>query len=91
MRLSNKRVIKDVLGNYYRALETPKHIYFVNFTESDENASVKMYNRKMNLVSDNYFAYEGMMEDIENDFYSWVSPKMKEAIVLIKEEFEENK
>ena len=40
----------------------------------------------MNLVSDNYFAYVGMMEDIENDFYSWASPKMKEAIVLIKEE-----
>jgi hypothetical protein len=91
MRLSNKRYIDDTLGRYYRALETPNHIYFVNFTESDENASVKMYDRKMKLISDNNFAYEGMMEDIENNFYSWSSPKMKEAIVLIKEEFEENK
>jgi len=91
MRLSNKRIIKDVLGNYHRALETVNHIYFVNFDESDENASVKMYDRKMKLVSNNNFAYEGMIEDIENDFYSWASPKMKEAIVLIKEEFEENK
>jgi hypothetical protein len=91
MKLSNKRIINDTLGKYYRALETPSHIYFVNFKESDENSSVKMYDRKMNLVSDNYFAYVGMMEDIENDFYSWVSPKMKEAIVLIKKEFEENK
>ena len=60
-KLTNSRLIKTNLGTYYRALETKEFIYFVNFEESDENAAVKMFNRKRELVSDNYFAYESFM------------------------------
>lgn len=83
MRLSNKRIIKDVLGSYHRALETLKHIYFINYDESDEYRSVKMFNRKMELVSDNNFAYESLLEDVEEG-YVWISPKFEK---LYKENF----
>jgi hypothetical protein len=75
--LVNSKIIKTVLGDYHRAMETPNHIYFVNF---DENNSVKMFNRNREIVSDNYFAYQAFMEDIENEQYTWMSEKLKENL-----------
>jgi len=85
---NNRGIIKTSLGEYHRALETLNHIYYVNFEEGDENGSVKMFTRKMELVSDNYFAYVGLMEDIESGLYSWASPRMKKNIELIKKDLE---
>ena len=82
MKIKNSKIIKTPLGNYCRALETQSHIYFVNYTESDENASVKMYNRSRELVSDNYFAYGALMEDIEKENYIWMSEKLKKNLVV---------
>lgn len=76
MKLSQKRVLSYPNGNFHRALETLNHIYFVNYEESDENGSVKMFDRKMKLVCDNYFAYESMLEDVEQG-YVWISPRFK--------------
>jgi hypothetical protein len=78
--LVNSKVIKTVLGDYHRALETLHHIYFVNYEEGDENASVKMFNRNREIVSDNYFACQAFMEDIENEQYTWMSEKLKENL-----------
>jgi hypothetical protein len=61
-------------------METLHHIYFVNFDESDENNSVKMFNRNREIVSDNYFAYQAFIEDIENEQYTWMSEKLKENL-----------
>lgn len=83
MKLSNKRVLVCKSGNFHRALETLNHIYFVNYDESDEFHSVKMFNRKMQLVSDNNFAYESLLEDVEEG-YVWISPKFEK---LYKENF----
>jgi hypothetical protein len=83
MKLSNRRVLVCKSGNFYRALETLNHIYFVNYEEGDENGSVKMFNRKMQLVSDNYFAYESMFEDVKAG-YVWIAPKFEK---LYKENF----
>jgi hypothetical protein len=79
-KIVNSKIIKTTLGDYHRALETLHHIYFVNFDESDENASVKMFNRNREIVSDNYFAYQAFMEDIENKQYTWMSEKLKECL-----------
>ena len=79
-KIVNSKVIKTVLGDYHRALETLHHIYFVNYEEGDENASVKMFNRNREIVSDNYFAYQAFMEDIENEQYTWMSEKLKENL-----------
>lgn len=76
MKLSQKRVLVYSNGNFHRALETLNHIYFVNYEECDENASVKMFDRKMKLVSSNHFAYESLLEDVEEG-YVWISPKFK--------------
>lgn len=80
MKLSNKRIVKSTLGNYLRAMETPDHIYFVNPNESDENAAVKMFNRKRELICDNYFAYGALFEDFESGNYSWVDKKVRESL-----------
>jgi hypothetical protein len=77
MKLSNKRVIKNSLGEYHRALETKNHIYFVNYDEGDNNANVLMYDRKMVLVSNNYFASVGLEEDLKSGEYVWIAQKLK--------------
>ena len=76
MKLSQKRVLVCSNGNFHRALETLNHIYFVNYEEGDENSSVMMFDRKMRRVSSNHFAYESMLEDVEEG-YVWISPKFK--------------
>jgi len=83
-KLTNSKVITTALGKYYRAMETLHHIYFVNFDESDENASVKMFNRNREIVSDNYFAHGAFMEDVENKRYTWMSEKLKESLEMSK-------
>lgn len=52
----------------------------MNFDESDENASVKMFDRNRAIVSDNHFAYSALMEDIEDKKYTWMSEKLKENL-----------
>ena len=76
MKLSNQKVIETVLGKYFRVLETSKHIYFLNFEESDDNAQVKMFDRERNLISDNYFATEAFMKALSTAMYWWVAPKL---------------
>lgn len=92
MYIKKNKSIVTRLGTYHRALETTKHIYYVNFLEGDENGCCIMYNRKMELVSNNYFAYVGLMEDLTKGTYSWISPKMKENAILYNEQegLEEN-
>ena len=46
-------------------LITEKYIYFSNIIESDENANTKMYDRRMNLLSDNYFAFDSLMKKLQ--------------------------
>ena len=87
LTLSFSRYIKTALGTYVRALDTNEFIFFVNFDESDENASVKMFNRKRELISDNYFAYEAFMEALRPKNKSKVismSEKLKQLIKLKK-------
>jgi len=90
MKLNQRRTINTSLGTYHRALETKDFIFFVNFEESDENASVKMFDRNRKLISDNYFASEALFEEMQKDRYlrkekkAWMSKKMKECLVKSK-------
>ena len=64
---TNQKTITNILGVYKRALETKEFVYFVNFSEGDDNAQVKMYRKEkkcLELVSDNYFALVGIEEDV---------------------------
>jgi len=84
-----QKTITNSIGIYYRALETDTFVYFVNFLEGDENGCAFMYRKEgdsLSLVSDNYFAYVGMVDDLEHEHYTWISPRMKKNWELYKEE-----
>ena len=83
--------IKDTLGTYKKALVTESYTYFVNFEESDENGAVKMYRTDTGeLFSNNYFAYIGLMEDLETSSYIYISEEMKLNFnMVIEEDYEE--
>lgn len=67
-------------------METTNFIFFINDTESDENASVKMFDREMNLISDNYFAYEAFFDCIESKpkRYTWIAKNVAEMLQVRK-------
>lgn len=44
------------------------YYYYVNQNESDENASVKLYNTT-ELICDNYHAYNDLMETLEQIYH----------------------
>lgn len=76
-----KKEIINNMGTYILALETNKYIYYVNENECDENANTLMYNKKNELLSNNYFAYSSYMEDMEdivlnNKKYIYVDSKL---------------
>jgi hypothetical protein len=75
---NSRGIIKTALGEYHRAVEGT-HIFFVNFEEGDENAQVKMFDRKRNLVSDNYFAFAELTRVLEETEYNWISDRMKKV------------
>ena len=47
-------------------LITEDYIYMCNFEEQDENGNTKIYDRYMNLLSDNFLANNALMEEMEN-------------------------
>lgn len=66
---SNKqKVIKVDDQKFTKAMETQDHIYFVDESEGDENANTIMFDKEtLDLVSNNYFANQSLMEDIWDD------------------------
>ena len=88
LNMPNNKLIQTALGTYHRGVETTQFIFYVNYEESDENASVKMFDRNRNLISDNYFASEALFEEMEKkgkkSNVTWVSKKMKENLEVRK-------
>jgi len=85
----SQKTITNSLGVYKRAMETDTFVYFVNFDESDENGQVKMYRKiedHLELVSDNYFAFVGIMDDLKDGNETWMSPQMKKERKIYVEE-----
>ena len=70
---------KTISGSLYRLSLITEHYYFYsNYQEGDENGNTLMYDRKTDkLISDNYFAYVGLEEILENEDYLWVSRYLK--------------
>lgn len=72
------KFIKTNLGTYWRAMETEYFIYYCNFQESDDNATVIMYRKDgFELVCNNYHATNDMMGVWEDKSFTWMSNKMK--------------
>lgn len=76
-------------GRYPRVMETETFVFFANFKEGDENGSTFMYRKEedhLSLVSDNYFASVGLMEEFQYGNEIWMSASMKkERTLYIKE------
>jgi hypothetical protein len=56
---------------------TPDFIYYIDPTESDETASTVMFSHEGTVISDNYFAYESLLDDIQEDAFTWESKALK--------------
>ena len=78
INIEKTKKISTILGDYKLGLITEDFIYYVNEDEGDDNANTKMYNKKGELISDNYFATEDLFENLlsANDF-EYISPNMK--------------
>lgn len=73
-------------GRFHRALITKEFVFFVNFQEGDENGCCEMYNRAMELISNNYFAHVGLTDELAKGVDNWeyISPTMKQNYKLAK-------
>lgn len=62
-----KQTIKRNNRELQLALVTKDFIFYIDEQESDENGNTIMYrnNNNMELISNNYFAYCGLMDEID--------------------------
>lgn len=70
---------KTIRGSLYRlSLITEDFYFYSNYQEGDENGNTLMYNQKTDdLISDNYFAYTAIEEQLEKQDYLWISRYLK--------------
>lgn len=76
-------IIKKNWGVYKRAAEEMTEwrwllIYYVDYNESDENASVIIKDLNWKVISDNNFASDSFFELMKNKSYVWASDEAKE-------------
>ena len=57
---------------YVKGLVTPDHTFYVDFEEGDENGNTLMYRNDGTLVSNNYFANEGLMEELMDEDQKYI-------------------
>ncbi len=81
-----KRTVKTAWQTYKLAARTKDFIFYVNYEESDENASVLMYNHNGGLISNNYFAYVGLMDAVETGEITWSSKQFTQITKTINNE-----
>lgn len=78
INLSKTKKITTELGDYNLALITNDFVYFVNSNEGDENAQTIMYNKKGELLSDNYHATNDLYEALESeDRFEFIHPDIE--------------
>jgi hypothetical protein len=54
-------------------LITKDFIFYGNPKESDENASLIMLKRNLEFISNNYFAYQGFIEELKKNKFEFIS------------------
>jgi hypothetical protein len=57
---------------YVKGLVTPDYTFYVDFEEGDENGNTLMYRNDGSLVSNNYFANEGLMEELIDEDQKYI-------------------
>jgi hypothetical protein len=83
------KCVKRWNGLFYKALITDEYLFYCNYHESDDNANVEMYRRlggaNLELISNNYFANVGLLEELENKNWGYISQTMKTNYKLMQE------
>ena len=65
LKTLKQRVVKVDDVKFLRAMETSDHIYFIDENEGDDSTNTIMYAKSdLELVSNNYFANQSLIEDI---------------------------
>ena len=74
------------------ALITNEFVFYCNYHEGDDNANVEMYRRStganLELISNNYFANVGLLEELEKENWGYISPTMKTNYKLMLQQHE---
>jgi len=86
------KCIKRWNGLFYKALITKDFVFYTNYHESDDNANVEMYRRlggaNLELISNNYFANVGLLEELEKKNWGYISKTMNTNYKLMQEQHE---
>lgn len=82
---------KTINGDLFRLSLITKDFYFYsNYKEGDENGNTLMYDRKTDKVlSNNYFAYVALEEELEKEEYVWISRYLKNCYTKYMKENEQ--
>ena len=73
VKLPYPKVIKEEFDTFKLKLVTYDHVFYAT-DEGDDDGGIKMFNRNMKLVSDNYFASEEYTMQVAKNWVnkSWV-------------------
>lgn len=64
--------------HFFKSLITEDGIFYSDYQEGDENACTHVYNPETGeLMSNNYFAYNFMFEELLKRKFSYMSPTLK--------------
>jgi hypothetical protein len=78
INLAKTKKITTHIGDFNLGLITKDFVYFVNPDEGDENGNTIMYNKKGELLSDNYFASNDLFETLENQStFEFIHPDLE--------------
>lgn len=77
---------------FKKALVTKEgFVYYCDYKEGDENASTVMTDLEGNLLSNNYFASESLLEEFEeNKPYTFMSKEYAKNVKLYRETLNED-
>jgi hypothetical protein len=77
MKIAIKKYLKPSIiidGEKFKLLLITKDfIFYGNPDESDESSSLIMLRRNLELVSNNYFAYQGFIEELKENKFEYIS------------------
>lgn len=77
MKIDVKKFLKKSIRlngvKYKLFLITKDFIFYGNLKESDENSSLIMLKKDLELVSNNYFAYIGFVEELKANVFEYIS------------------
>jgi len=68
IKSKKQKVVNYNDQKFIKAVETAEHIYFVDENEGDDNGNTLMFDiNSLELVSNNYFASQSFIEDIQEN------------------------